>query len=68
MKFCTRIINKKRRGGEIAPRRFGLSFENEDDRAVHTKKYLPTVEIKDYNVMIDGKNYFDQSVKISVKT
>jgi len=24
---------------------------------------LPTVEIKDYNVMIDGRNLFDQPVK-----
>ena len=26
--------------------------------------YIPNVEIKDYNVMIDGKNLFDQPVKI----
>ena len=25
--------------------------------------YIPNVEIKDYNVMIDGKNFFDQPVK-----
>ena len=25
--------------------------------------YFPNVEIKDYNVMIDGKNFFDQPVK-----
>ena len=24
--------------------------------------YIPNVEIKDYNVMIDGKNFFDQPV------
>ena len=34
-------------------RLFVLSFENKDDRTVHTKHYLPTVEMKDYNVMID---------------
>ena len=45
-----------------------LSFENESDRTVHTKYYFPTVEIKDYNVMIDGKNLFDQPVKSSVRT
>ena len=33
---------------------FVLSFKNKDDRTVHTKYYLPTVEIKVYNVMIDG--------------
>ena len=25
--------------------------------------YIPNVEIKDYNVMIDGKNVFDQPIK-----
>ena len=25
--------------------------------------FFPTVEIKDYNVMIDGQNFFDQTVK-----
>ena len=25
--------------------------------------YLPNVELKDYNVMIDGKNFFNQPVK-----
>ena len=25
--------------------------------------FLPTVIIKDYNVMIDGKNFLDQTVK-----
>ena len=39
-------------------RLFVLSFENEEDRTVHTKYYLPPVEIKDCNVMIDGKNFF----------
>ena len=33
---------------------FVLSFKNKDDRTVHTKYNLPTVEIKVYNVMIDG--------------
>ena len=44
-------------------RLFVLSFENKDDRKVNTKYYLQTVEIKDYNVMIDGQNFFDQPVK-----
>ena len=38
---------------------FVLSFENKDDRTVHTKYYLPTIEIKDYNVVIDEQNVFD---------
>ena len=47
-------------------RLFVLSFEIENDRTVHTKYYLPTGEIKVCNVMIDGKNLFDQPVKSSV--
>ena len=47
-------------------RPFDLLFENENDRTVNPEYYLPTVEIKDYNVMIDRKNFFDQSVKRSV--
>ena len=38
-------------------------LKNTTDKTVHTKYYLPTVEMKDYNVMIDGQNFFDQSVK-----
>ena len=30
--------------------------------------YLPHVEIKDYNVMIDGPNFLNQPVKDNLKT
>ena len=49
-------------------RRFVLSFENTTDRTLNTKYYLPNVEIKDYNVMIDGQNFFDQPVKNNLRT
>ena len=49
-------------------RHFVLSFKNEGDRQVHTGYYLPEVEIKDFNVMIDGKNVFNQLVKSDMKT
>ena len=49
-------------------RLFVLSFENENDRTSHSTYYLPKVEIKDYNVMIDGKNFFDQPIKSNIKT
>ena len=39
-------------------RLFILSSENANDRKVHTGYYLPKVEMKDYNVMIDRKNFF----------
>ena len=37
---------------------FVLRFENEGNRKVHKRYYLLNVEIKDYNVMIDGKRTF----------
>ena len=42
---------------------FVLSFENENGRTSHPEYYLPKVEIREYNVKIDGKNVFDQPVK-----
>ena len=34
-----------------------LLFENQGDRKVHTGHSLANVEVKDYNVIIDGKNF-----------
>ena len=44
-------------------RLFVLSFKNEEDRVYFGKYYTPTVEIKDYNIVIDGKSFFDVPVK-----
>ena len=44
-------------------RLFVLAFENDEQRTSNKRYYIPNVEIKDYNVMIDGKNFFDQPVK-----
>ena len=44
-------------------RLFVLAFENDVQRKSNKRYYLPNVEIKDYNVMIDGKNFFDQTAK-----
>ena len=41
-------------------RLFVLAFEQ---RISNKRYYIPNVEIKYYNVMIDGKNFFDQPVK-----
>ena len=38
-------------------RLFVLAFPNEEDRRSFSKYYTPTVEIKDYNVIIDGESY-----------
>ena len=42
---------------------FVLSFENNIGWASYKRYYLPQVEIKDYNVMINGLNFFDRPVK-----
>ena len=34
-------------------RHFDLSFKDDDGSEIHKQYYLPTVEIKEYNVMID---------------
>ena len=44
-------------------RLFVLAFENNDDRASSDEYYLLIVEIKDYNIMINGENFFDQPIK-----
>ena len=44
-------------------RLFVLAFENDAQRTSNKGYYLPNIEIKDYNVMIHGKNVFDQRVK-----
>ena len=42
---------------------FVLEFENDTQRTSHSDYYLPNVEIKNYNIMINGENVFDQPVK-----
>ena len=41
---------------------FVLSFENENDREVHTK-YFTTAKIKDYHVIIVGRSLFGPPIK-----
>ena len=48
---------------------FVLSFENEDDRISFSKYYYKlNLEIKDFNVLIDGKNFFDSPIKAKEET
>ena len=50
-------------------RLFVLSFKDDNDgRESHKQYYLPTVEIKDYNVMSDERNLFGQPIKNDLKT
>ena len=42
---------------------FALSFEDEAQRTSYKRYYLPTVEIKNYNIMIVGQKFFDKPVR-----
>ena len=44
-------------------RLFVLAFENDNHRSSARRYNLPTVEIKDYNIMINGENFFDKLIK-----
>ena len=47
---------------------FLLLFENEDDRVPFSKYYTPTVKIKDCNVVIDSKIFFDVPINSNEET
>ena len=64
-RYLNYLINPSFQG---VNRLFVLAFENENDRTSHSTYYLPKVEIKDYNVMIDGRNVFDQPINSLNKT
>ena len=49
-------------------RLFVLPFENENGRTSNSTYYVPNVEIKDYNIMIDGRNFFDQPINSMSRT
>ena len=47
-----------------------LSFTRDnagDNRDFFSHYYVPNVEIKDFNVLIDGKSFFDLPVKMKKK-
>ena len=41
-------------------RLFVLPFKTENGRTSHSNYYLPNMEIKNYNLIIDGKKFFDK--------
>ena len=49
-------------------RLFVLSFENENDRTSFSKYYVPNVQIKNFNGLIDGKSFFDMPIKNDKET
>ena len=64
-RYLNDLINPRFQG---VNRLFVLSFVNEDQRKSNSTYYLPKVEIKNYNVKIDGKNFFDQPINSMLKT
>ena len=44
-------------------RLFVLAFENDTQRTSSKDYYLTNAEMKNYNVMINGENFFDQPIK-----
>ena len=47
---------------------FVLSFENENDGTFFSKYYISNAQIKDFNVSIDGKGFFDIPMKNGEET
>ena len=48
---------------QVIKRLLVLAFENDNHRRSDERYYLPTAEIKDYNIVINGENFFDQPIK-----
>ena len=63
-RYLNLLINSSFQGVNIL---FVLSFKKEDDRKSHSTCYLPRVETKECNVMINGKNIFDQPTNSNLK-
>ena len=49
-------------------RLFVLSFENENDRTTFSKYFVSNAQIKDFNVLIDGKSFSDTPIKNDEET
>ena len=45
-----------------------LLFENDHDKTSFSKHYVPNVQIKYFNVLINGKSLFDISIKNDEET
>ena len=45
-----------------------MDFPNEEDRRSFSKYYTPTVEIKDYNVILDGEQFYEIPIKNKEET
>ena len=48
-------------------RLFVLPLNLDDNRTGHSRYYLPTAKVINYNFIIDGKNFFDEPSKSYIK-
>ena len=64
-RYLNHLVNPSFQGVNLL---FVLSFENENDSTSNSNYYLPKVEIRDYNVTTDSKNFFDQPINSELKT
>ena len=63
-RYLDYLINPSFKG---VNRHFALSFENSIGGASYKQYYLLTVELKDYNIMIDEGNLFDQPIRKTLR-
>ena len=45
-----------------------MSFKDEDGRECHRQYFATTVEIQDFNVVINARTFLNQPIKIDLKT
>ena len=45
----------------------GYSTTGDIDHNIYRKYLLPTIDITDYNVIIDGRNFYDQPINSSIR-
>ena len=52
---------------------FVLAFDDTEngnkkvERDSHRKYFLPRIDITNYNILIDGRNFYDQSINDQIK-
>ena len=75
-KYLAKTINRGRnryldylidRSFQVVNKLFAFLVKDDDVWESHKQYYIQTVEIKDYNVTIDGRNFFDQPIKNDLK-
>ena len=53
---------------QVVNKLFVLSFEKDADRITHREYFLAKLVLKDYNVKIDGRNFFDRPINNDIET